>query len=302
MSFFSRLKAGLTKSTAKISEGIASIIHKRKLDDTVLAELEDLLISCDLGVATSAQIIENFRRQKFGKEVSDEEIKQSLAEAIATILKPVAQTLTTDSPKPATILVVGVNGNGKTTTIGKLAAQFKAQGKSVMLAACDTFRAAAVEQLQIWGERNNAPVVTGPTNSDPASVAHQALERAKAEQMDILILDTAGRLQNKTGLMEELKKIRRVLTKLDETAPQHTLLILDATTGQNAHSQVETFKEMVAITGLIVTKLDGSAKAGVVVALADTFKLPIYAIGVGEKIDDLQPFDPDQFARNLVGL
>jgi fused signal recognition particle receptor len=303
MSFFAKLKAGLSKSSEKLTTGIVGLITKRRLDDDVLEELEELLVSADVGVTSSSKIVAAFGKERFGKEVSEQEIKEFFAGSIASILDPYAKKLEPDfSNSPVVIMAVGVNGNGKTTTLGKLASQYKAEGKSVMLAACDTFRAAAVEQLQEWGRRSGCEVVTGEQNSDPASVAFRALEQAKTSGYDILLIDTAGRLQNKTGLMEELAKIKRVLGKVDESAPHYTLLVLDATTGQNAHSQAEAFKEIVNISGIIVTKLDGTAKGGVVVALAEKFSLPIYAIGVGEGIDDLRPFDAKEFANSLMGL
>jgi len=302
LDIFSRLKEGLSRSTQKISDGITAVFKKRRLDDAALEELEDLLISADLGTEVAARVITAFRRTRFGKEVTDEEIKEALADEIAAILGPVAQPFVPDPAKqPHVVLVVGVNGTGKTTTIGKLATQYKEQGKRAVLVAGDTFRAAAVEQLQIWGERVGAPVVAGGGGADPAGLAFDALTRAKAEGADMLLIDTAGRLHNKTALMEELRKIIRVLRKQDETAPHSVLLVLDATTGQNAIQQVRVFKEMVDVTGLIVTKLDGSARGGIVVALAETFQLPVHAVGVGEQAGDLRPFDAGEFARGLVG-
>ncbi len=301
--FFSRLKSGLAKSAEKLGANIAATFTKRKLDDAALEELEDMLIASDLGVAVAGHIIGNFRRTRFGKEVTDSEIREALAAEIATILQPVALPLKPDtSKKPFVILMVGVNGAGKTTTIGKLATAYREQGLSPVLAAGDTFRAAAVEQLQIWGERAGAEVISAPPNSDAASLAHDALKQAQASGADILLIDTAGRLHNKTVLMEELRKIIRVIRKLDPTAPHAVLLTLDATIGQNAIAQVRTFRDMVELTGLIVTKLDGSAKAGIVVALADTFHLPVHAVGTGEQAGDLRPFDATEFARALVGL
>jgi len=301
--FFSRLKSGLAKSAEKLGANIAATFTKRKLDDAALEELEDMLIASDLGVAVAARVIGNFRSTRFGKEVTDTEIREALAAEIATILQPVALPLQPDrDKKPFVILMVGVNGAGKTTTIGKLATAYREQGFTPVLAAGDTFRAAAVEQLQIWGERAGAAVIFAPPNSDAASLAHDALKQAQSAQADILLIDTAGRLHNKTVLMEELRKIIRVIRKLDPTAPHAVLLTLDATIGQNAIAQVRTFRDMVDVTGLIVTKLDGSAKAGIVVALADTFKLPVHAVGTGEQAGDLRPFDATEFARGLVGL
>ncbi len=301
--FFSRLKEGLSRSTAKITESITAVFKKRRLDDEALEELEDLLLGADLGVDAAKRVIAEFRRTRFGKEVTDEEIKQALSEEIAAILTPVALPLVLDpAKKPHVVLVVGVNGTGKTTTIGKLAQLYKDEGKRVVLCAGDTFRAAAVEQLQIWGERTGAPVISGGQNADSAGLAFDALTRARADQADVLLVDTAGRLHNKNALMEELRKIIRVLRKQDETVPHTVLLVLDATTGQNAVQQVKVFKEMVDVTGLVVTKLDGSARGGIVVALAETFGLPVHAVGVGEKAGDLRPFDANDFARGLVGL
>jgi fused signal recognition particle receptor len=299
---FSRLRDGLNRSTQKLTEGLGSL-GKRRLDDAALDELEDALISADLGTEVARRVIDNFRRTRFGREVTDEEIRQALADEIATILEPVAHPLELDpAHKPHVVLVVGVNGTGKTTTIGKLAQSFRDAGKRVVLAAGDTFRAAAVEQLQIWGERVGAPVIAGGQGADAAGLAFQALTRAKTEAADVLLIDTAGRLHNKSMLMDELRKIVRVLRKQDETAPHSVLLVLDATTGQNALQQVRVFKEMVDVTGLVVTKLDGSARGGIVVALAETFKLPVHAVGVGEKVSDLRPFDAGDFARGLVGM
>ena len=301
--WFAKLKEGLSKSSSKLTDGITSIFTKRKLDDEALEELEELLITADLGPVTAAKVTAELARTRFGKEVSPEEVKSTLAAEVSKIVTPVAKPLVLDPAlKPHVILVVGVNGTGKTTTIGKLARQFKAEGKSVMLAAGDTFRAAAVSQLKIWGERTGCPVVARDTGADAAGLAYDALERAKAEKVDVLLVDTAGRLQNKTGLMEELRKIVRVIKKLDESAPHTTLLTLDATTGQNAHSQVEIFRDMVNVNGLILTKLDGSARGGVLVSLAEKFKIPVHAIGVGEGVYDLRPFDADAFAKSLMGL
>jgi fused signal recognition particle receptor len=301
--WFARLKDGLAKSTSKLADGVAAIFTKRKLDDAALEELEELLITADLGPVTAAKATAELARTRFGKEVTAEEVRLALAAEIAKTLEPVARPLVADpARKPHVILVVGVNGAGKTTTIGKLAKQFREQGKSVMLAAGDTFRAAAVSQLKIWGERTGCPVVARDTGADAAGLAYDALQQAQAAGVDILLIDTAGRLQNKEGLMEELKKIIRVIKKLDETAPHDTIITLDATIGQNAHSQVEVFRDMVNVSGLVLTKLDGSARGGVLVALAERFKLPVHAIGIGEGPDDLRPFDAHDFARSLMGL
>lgn len=303
MSWLKKLKSGLSKSSQKLTDGITSIVTQRKLDDAMLEELEELLVMADIGAGTATTIIASFGKSRFNKEVDPEEVKQALADEITAILKPVATPLAPDwNHTPQVIMMVGVNGNGKTTTLGKLAQQYKQQGKKVMIAACDTFRAAAVEQLVVWGERSGCPVITGKHEADPASVAFTALEQAITDQADILLIDTAGRLQNKHHLMEELAKISRVVKKLDESAPHHTVLVLDATTGQNAHSQVKAFKDIADISGLIVTKLDGTAKGGVVVALAEAFQIPIYAVGVGEAIDDLNAFEAPVFAKNLMGI
>ncbi len=297
-----RLKAGLTRSSGKLGGGITGIFTKRKLDAAALEELEELLISADLGVTTAARLAANLGKTRFDKEVDPREVREALAGDIAAILEPVARPLAIEpARRPHVVLVVGVNGSGKTTTIGKLARHYQDQGLSVMLAAGDTFRAAAVEQLQIWGERTGSPVVARETGGDSAGLAYDALERARREGADLLLIDTAGRLHNRSELMAELQKVVRVIKKLDESAPHDCLLVLDATTGQNAHAQVETFKELVAVTGLVVTKLDGSARGGVLVALAERFGLPVHAVGVGEQADDLRPFKAEDFARALVG-
>jgi fused signal recognition particle receptor len=274
---------------------------RRVLDDAMLEGLEELLIQADMGVETAVRVTANIAEGRFGRKVSTSELRAALAAEVARIMEPVARPMPIYPTKPQVVLVVGVNGSGKTTTIGKLASQFKAAGKSVVIAAGDTFRAAAVEQLQIWGSRAGVPVLTAPEGSDPASLAFDALTRAKADGADLLMIDTAGRLQNRADLMEELAKIVRVIRKVDATAPHNTLLVLDATTGQNAVTQVEIFRKIADVSGLVMTKLDGTAKGGVLVALADKFGLPIHAIGVGEQIDDLAPFDPEEFAKALVG-
>jgi fused signal recognition particle receptor len=301
--FFNKLKAGLARSTQKLTEGIGAVFVKRRLDEAALEDLEEMLIGADLGTAVARRMIAAFRSSRFGKEVTDQEVKQALAEEIAAILAPVAQPLVIDRAlKPHVVLMVGVNGTGKTTTIGKLAQGYREQGLRAILVAGDTFRAAAVEQLQVWGQRAAAEVVSAPPNSDAAGLAFDALTRARAAGADVLLIDTAGRLHNKAALMEELRKIIRVLRKQDPTAPHSILLVLDATTGQNALQQVNVFKEMVEITGLVVTKLDGSARGGIVVALAEEFGIPVNAVGVGEQAGDLRPFDPMEFGRGLVGL
>jgi fused signal recognition particle receptor len=274
---------------------------RRVLDDAMLESLEELLIQADMGVDTAVRVTANIAEGRFGRRVSASELRAALAAEVARIMEPVARPMPIYPTKPQVVLVVGVNGSGKTTTIGKLASQFKAAGKSVVIAAGDTFRAAAVEQLQIWGNRAGVPVLTAPEGSDPASLAFDALTKARADGADLLMIDTAGRLQNRQDLMEELAKIVRVIRKVDPTAPHNTLLVLDATTGQNALTQVEIFRKIADVSGLVMTKLDGTAKGGVLVALADKFGLPIHAIGVGEQIDDLAPFDPEEFARALVG-
>jgi len=301
--WLSRLKSGLSRSSSRLGEGITGIFTKRRLDESALEELEELLIAADLGVAPAAKLTAQLARTRFGKDVSPEEIRTALAEEAAKLLEPVAKPLRPEpARRPHVVLVVGVNGTGKTTTIGKLAKLFREQGLSVMLAAGDTFRAAAIEQLQIWGERTGCPVVAGKQGADAAGLAFDALQQAKAAGADLLLIDTAGRLHNKENLMAELQKILRVIRKLDPEAPHDVILTLDATTGQNALQQVATFKELVNLTGLVVTKLDGSARGGVLVALAEKFALPVHAIGVGEGADDLRPFEARDFARSLMGL
>ena len=275
---------------------------RRELDDAMLEDLEDMLIAADMGTETALRVTANIAEGRMGRKISATELKQALAGEVTRIMTPVARPLPLYPKKPQVVLVVGVNGSGKTTTIGKLASQFKAAGKSVVIAAGDTFRAAAVEQLQVWGQRAVVPVMVAAQGSDPASLAYDAMARAEAEGADLLLIDTAGRLQNRADLMEELAKIVRVIRKRDPSAPHNTLLVLDATTGQNALSQVETFRKLADVSGLVMTKLDGTARGGVLVALADRFGLPIHAIGVGEQIDDLDAFEPDEFARALVGL
>ncbi len=298
-----KLKQGLNRSSIKLTGGLYGLLGQRKLDDEALDDLEEALIAADLGVSTAAKLRETFAERRFGRTVTPDEALEALADDIAGILRPVAQTITLNpGHKPHVILVCGVNGSGKTTTIAKFANLFKSVGFKVVLAAGDTFRAAAVEQLQIWGKRVGCPVISRPTGSDAAGLAYEALETAREDKADVLLIDTAGRLQNKKDLMAELEKTIRVLKKLDAGAPHDCLLVLDATVGQNAHNQVETFREMVNVTGLAVTKLDGTAKGGVVVALAEKFGLPIYAVGVGEGIDDMRAFDAKTFARGLLGL
>lgn len=300
MNWLSRLKSGLSKTSNKLTSGIAGIFTKRRLDSEALDELEELLVQADMGAKTAAKIVENFSRQRLDKEISQQEIHSALAGEIGSLLEPVAKPLVIDSShNPYVIIVVGVNGNGKTTTIGKLANHLQKDNYKVMLAAADTFRAAAVEQLEIWAKRNNCDIVTGEANAEPASVAYKAVEEAKSRNADVLLIDSAGRLHNKSNLMAELQKIIKVIKKLIPDAPHSVIQVLDATTGQNAINQVEVFSSMVNVTGLVITKLDGTAKGGIVVAIADKFKLPIHAIGVGEAIDDLQPFDANEFAGNM---
>ena len=280
----------------------AAPVVRRVLDDEMLEQLEELLISTDMGVDTALRVTANMAEGRFGKRLSVDEIKRLMATEVARIMDPIAKPLPIYAKTPQVVLVVGVNGSGKTTTIGKLASQFKAAGKNVVIAAGDTFRAAAVEQLQVWGDRADVPVLTAGQGSDPASLAFDAMTQAERDGADLLLIDTAGRLQNRGDLMEELAKIVRVIRKKDPSAPHNTLLVLDATTGQNALNQVKVFQEISDVSGLVMTKLDGTAKGGVLVALADKFGLPIHAIGVGEQIDDLQPFDPQEFADALMGL
>ena len=300
--WLSRLTQGLSKSSKSITSSITSIFTKRKLDASTLEELEDVLIQADLGVAVSERIIKAVSAGRYDKEIEPEEVKRILAEEVAKVLKPVEVPFNFGSEKPFVILVVGVNGAGKTTTIGKLGAIATGEGFKVMFAACDTFRAAAIEQLTIWGERVGAKTLSRPTGSDSSGLAYDAMQTAREDGTDILFIDTAGRLQNKAYLMDELDKIVRVVKKQDETAPHAVLLILDATTGQNAISQADIFTKVAGVTGLIMTKLDGTARGGILVAIAEKFALPIHAIGVGETIDDLQPFDAEAFSRAISGL
>ncbi len=327
MSFFGKLKERLFRSSSKLDREIDGIVHegdaeeadpagaalepasgrqtgfaRRRLDDDMLESLEDLLVASDMGLDLAAKVTSNVAAERFGQRVTSSEIKQLIAKEIVRLLEPVARPLPLYRETPQVILVVGVNGSGKTTTIGKLASQFKGAGKSVMIAAGDTFRAAAVEQLEIWGERAGVPVLTAKPGSDPAALAYSSMERAADSGADLLLIDTAGRLQNRKDLMEELARIVRVIRKKDPGAPHNTLLVLDATTGQNAVSQVEIFRQIAEVSGLVMTKLDGTAKGGILVALAAKFGLPIHAIGVGEQIDDLAPFDPEEFARALTGV
>jgi fused signal recognition particle receptor len=301
--WFNRLKVGMARSSARLTEGINTIFNRRRLDDDALLELEELLIASDMGVGIAAEVTEALRKSRFNQEVSPEEVRGALAEHVIRLVEPVMKPLRLDlDRKPFVILVVGVNGGGKTTTIAKLAKQYRDAGHDVVLAAGDTFRAAGVEQLQIWGERTGCRVVTSPAGSDAAGLAYDAFVQARAEGSDILLIDTAGRLHNKANLMGELQKIVRVLKKVDPQAPHSVLLVLDATTGQNAHAQAEIFREMVGVTGIVMTKLDGTARGGVLVSLAEKYGIPIHAIGVGETADDLRPFEARAYARSLVGL
>ena len=298
-----RLKGGLSRSSSVISKNINDLLTKRKLDDAAIEELEEILITSDLGVSTAARLSQSIASSRFGKETTSEEIKAVLASEITKILEPIAIPLEPDAKNtPHVIVVCGVNGVGKTTTIGKLARAYTAKGQKVVLAAGDTFRTAAIEQLEIWGQRTNSQVISSEIGKDAASLAYDAFEQAKKTKAGILLIDTAGRLQNKKELMAELQKIIRVIQKIDHVAPHSCLLVLDATTGQNTHSQVEAFADAINITGLIVTKLDGSSKGGVLVSLAEKFGLPVHAIGIGEQPEDLQPFKARDFANSLMGL
>lgn len=303
MSFWEKLGFGLKKSSAKISSGISEIFTKKKLDSSTLDELEELLLMSDMGVASSQKIIAEFAKQKQDKDITDEEIRRLLAANIENILAPCAQEFVIDyNTKPYIILMVGVNGAGKTTTIGKLAAKMQQQGKKISFIAADTFRAAAVEQLKAWAEKLGIRVFHGPDGCDSAGLCYDGLNAAIKNGDDVVFIDTAGRLQNKSGLMDELKKIERVIKKLIPEAPHKVLLTLDATTGQNAVAQVQAFREIIGVNGLIVTKLDGSSKGGIIVAIAEESKLPIYYIGVGEQIEDLDVFNAHQYACSLVDL
>jgi fused signal recognition particle receptor len=301
LGWFQRLKAGLTKTSAKLSEDIAGIFTKRKLDADTLQDLEDTLIQADLGVETAMRITEALAKGRYNKEIAPEEVRAVLAAEVERVLSPVARPLRLEGDhRPHVILVVGVNGTGKTTTIGKLAQRFAQEGRKVTLAAGDTFRAAAIEQLKIWGERTGAQVIARSTGADAAGLAFDALKDAQANGSDVLLIDTAGRLQNKQALMDELEKVIRVLRKIDADAPHQVLLVLDATTGQNALNQVEVFRDKAGVTGLVMTKLDGTAKGGILVAISAKFGLPVHAIGVGESVEDLAAFDAGEFARAVA--
>jgi len=301
-SWWQRLKSGLGRTSASIGTAIADLVTKRKLDAATLEEIEDVLIRADLGVDVAARIAGAVGEGRYDKAVSADEVKAILAAEVEKVMAPVAQPLALDAARPLVVLVVGVNGSGKTTTIGKLAAKFAAGGKRVMLAAGDTFRAAAIDQLKIWGARTGAPVVAREPGADAAGLAFEALTAARADGTDILLVDTAGRLQNKTALMGELEKVVRVMKKIDASAPHAVLLVLDATVGQNAMSQVEEFRKVAGVTGLVMTKLDGTARGGILVAIAAKYRLPVHFIGVGEGIEDLEPFAARDFARAIAGL
>ena len=303
MSWLKKLTSGLSKTSARVTSSLASLLGRPSIDAASLEDLEDALISADLGTAAAARLAERVKAHRFEGEVTAEALAGALSDGIANILAPVAVPLKPETGNgPHVVLLVGVNGSGKTTTAGKLAQHWRQQGMSVMLAAGDTFRAAAIEQLQIWGERTGTEVIAGNQGGDAAALAYQALESARAKGTDVLIIDTAGRLQNRTELMDELAKVVRVIRKLDETAPHDSVIVLDGTVGQNALSQVSAFREVADITGMIVTKLDGSAKGGVVIALAEQYGLPVHAVGVGEGADDLQPFEARDFANALAGV
>ena len=300
--FFSRLKAGLTRSTQAFTQGITRVFTRRRLDQAALDELEELLIGADMGAKVAADVVAELKRTRFNADVTEEEIRTALADEIVKILRRVSKPLLIRPElKPHVVLMAGVNGSGKTTTIGKLAQKYKGEGLKVMLAAGDTFRAAAVEQLKVWGERTGCPVMAKETGADAAGLAYEAYEHARNEGYDVLLIDTAGRLQNKAGLMAELEKMVRVIKKIDPAAPHNAILVLDATTGQNAVAQAEVFRESAKISGVIMTKLDGTARGGILVSIAEKFDLPIHYIGVGETADDLQNFDAEQFSRALVG-
>ena len=301
-SWWERLSGGLKRTSSSIGSAISDLVSKRKLDAAMLDELEEMLIRADLGVDVAAKISDAVGEGRYDKTIAPDEVKAIVAAEVQKVLAPVAKPLVIEGVTPFVILVAGVNGSGKTTTIGKLASRFRAEGKTVMLAAGDTFRAAAIDQLTIWGARTGAPVIAREPGSDSASLAFEALTAAKAKGSDILLLDTAGRLQNKAVLMDELEKIVRVLKKVDADAPHAVLLVLDATVGQNALSQVEIFQKVAGVTGLIMTKLDGTARGGILVALAARFALPVHFIGIGEGVEDLAPFTARDFSRAIAGL
>jgi len=301
-SWWQRLSGGLKRTSASIGGTVADLVVKRKLDQAMLDEIEDVLIRADLGVDSAARIAAAVGEGRYDKSITADEVKAVVAAEVEKVLAPVAKPLAMGEAKPFVVLVVGVNGSGKTTTIGKLAAKFRAEGRSVMLAAGDTFRAAAIDQLKIWGRRSGASVIARSSGADAAGVAFDALTEARGEEIDVLLVDTAGRLQNKAVLMEELQKIVRVMKKIEPRAPHAVLLVLDATVGQNALSQVEVFRDIAGVSGLAMTKLDGTARGGILVALAAKFGLPVHFIGVGEGIDDLAPFSAKDFAQAIAGI
>ncbi len=300
--FWGRLTAGLKRTSSSLGTALTDLVSKRKLDAAMLGEVEEVLIRADLGVATAGRIAAALGEGRYDKAISADEMKAVVAAEVEKILRPVAKPLSVGDARPFVVLVAGVNGSGKTTTIGKLAAKYVAEGRNVVLAAGDTFRAAAIDQLKIWGARSGAKVIAREPGSDAAGLAFDALTAAKAEAADVLIVDTAGRLQNRAELMGELEKIVRVLRKIDPAAPHAVLLVLDATVGQNALSQVEVFGKIAGVTGLVMTKLDGTARGGILVAIAEKFGLPIHFIGVGEGVDDLAPFDAGDFAKAIAGI
>jgi fused signal recognition particle receptor len=301
-SWWQRLSGGLKRTSASIGGAVADLVVKRKLDQEMLDEIEEVLIRADLGLDTAARIASAVGEGRYDKSITSDEVKAVVAAEVEKVLVPVAKPLNVDAEKPFVVLVVGVNGSGKTTTIGKLAAKLHAEGRSVMLAAGDTFRAAAIDQLNIWGGRSGATVIARAPGSDAAGLAFDALTQARVEEIDVLLVDTAGRLQNKAVLMDELEKIVRVMKKVDPAVPHAVLLVLDATVGQNALSQVEVFRDIAGVTGLVMTKLDGTARGGILVAIAAKFGLPVHFIGVGESIDDLAPFSARDFARAVAGV
>jgi fused signal recognition particle receptor len=300
--FVAKLGQGLSRSSSRLAEGLAAL-GRRKLDDETLEELEDLLITSDLGAKVAARVAASLSKERFDKEITEEEIRLALASEISEVLKPREKIVDfSEGTSPRIVLFVGVNGSGKTTTIGKIASKLSEQGAKALLVAGDTFRAAAIEQLTVWGDRAGIPVMSKPTGADAAGLVYEAIERAKAEDLDLVLIDTAGRLQNKAELMSELEKVVRVIKKLDPTAPHDVILVLDATVGQNALSQVEAFRKAAGVTGLVMTKLDGTAKGGVLVAIAEAYDLPIHFIGIGEKAEDLRPFNAEAFSKALVGV
>jgi fused signal recognition particle receptor len=299
--WFARLGEGLKKSTTRLTDGLTAIVTKRKLDDEMLQDIEDVLLAADVGYATSQRVVKSLKKKRFGQEVTLDEVKATLVEDLLETLQPLEQAFKLDAA-PTTIFMVGVNGSGKTTTTGKLAAQWANEGKQVRAVAADTFRAAAVEQLAVWAARAGVPLEKGLPNSDAAALSYKAYEIAITQKDDVLLVDTAGRLHTKTTLMEELKKMVRVVQKINPDAPHYTLLVLDANIGQNTLEQVRIFQDAVNVNGLILTKLDGTSKAGIVIQLAETFKLPIFYLGVGEGLEDLRPFNAEAFLKNLLGL